>query len=552
MKRVLTTAAIGAAVLTVAACGGAGGSASSAAGGAASSAAGTPGATGTTQSPGSQQYASGKTLTMVLPADPGSLDPDLTSLSVTLQADFFLYDSLVNIAPNGSLQSGLATKWTGTTTSASFTLKKGVTCADGTALTASDVAANINFIGNPKNASSRMGIWVPPEATAAGDDATGTVTVTSKVPDAFLVRDVGSTQIVCPNGMKDRGTLKEGADGTGMYTLTSAVPGSQYTLTLRKGYSWGPGGFSSTASGVPATVVLKVVSNATTAANLLLSGQVNLAQVIGPDEQRLTAANLYSQNVVSPLGELWFNEKPGMPGADPAVRKALIQALQLSQLGQVVTSGTGKPATGLVAPALSPCTGNTIGSNLPAYNLAAAKAALTAAGWTPGAGGVRAKDGKQLTMPVYYPTSLGSGITAGAELVQQAWGSLGVKVTLQGITDPELDTMIVGGQAAWGAGFIPLGLTAPSELVPFVSGPTPPKGTNFAYIANSAYAADVTKAAATAGEAGCTYWNAAETALFKDVDLVPFVDSATPTFAKGATFDLSQGSVFPSSLRMLG
>jgi peptide/nickel transport system substrate-binding protein len=33
---------------------------------------------------------------------------------------------------------------------------------------------------------------------------------------------------------------------------------------------------------------------------------------------------------------------------------------------------------------------------------------------------------------------------------------------------------------------------------------------------------------------------------------VPFVDSATPTFAKGATFELSQGSVVPSSLRMLG
>lgn len=544
MKRALTTAALGAAVLTVAACGGAGGSISNAGGS-------TGGTASASQASGGQQYANGKTLTMVLQADPGSLDPDLTSLSVTLQTDFFLYDSLVNIAQNGSLQSGLATKWSGTTTTASFTLKKGVTCSDGTALTASDVAANINFIGNPKNASSRIGIWVPPQATAKADDATGTVTVTSKVPDAFLVRDVGSAQIVCPKGMKDRSSLKEGADGTGMYTLTSAVPGSQYTLTLRKGYDWGPGGFSSSAAGVPATVVLKVVSNETTAANLLLAGQANLAQVLGPDEQRLQAAKLYSQDVTAPLGELWFNEKAGMPGADPAVRKALVEALQLPQLGQVVTSGTGKPATGLVAPALSPCTGNTVGSNLPAYNLAAAKAALTAAGWKPGPGGVRAKDGKQLTMPVYYPTSLGSGITAGAELLQQNWTSLGVKVTLQGITDPELDSKIVGGQAAWGAGFIPLGLTAPDQLVPFVSGPTPPKGTNFAYISNSAYTADVTKAAATAGEAGCAYWNAAETALFKDVDLVPFVNSTTPTFAKGATFQLSQGSVVPSSLRML-
>ena len=541
MNRVLTTAAIGAAVLTVAACGGAGGSAAPSA-----SKGGTQSAT-----QGAQRYASGKTLTYVLPADPGSLDPDLTSLSVALETDFFLYDSLVNIAPNGSLQSGLATKWSGTTTSATYTLKKGVTCSDGSPLTASDVAANINFIGNTKNASSRVGVWVPPTATAKADDATGTVTVTSPVPDAFLVRDVGSAQIVCGTGLKDRSVLKQGADGTGMYTLTSAVPGSQYTLTLRKGYDWGPGGFSSATAGVPAQVILKVVGNMTTAANLLLSGQANLAQIVGPDAQRL-AGKLYEQDVVSPLGELWFNEKKGMPGADPAVRKALTEGLQLTNLGQVVTSGTGKSATGLVAPALSPCRGNTIGSNLPGYDLSGAKAALTAAGWKPGPGGVRQKNGVQLTMPVYYPTSLGSGIVAGAELVQQTWNGLGVKVTLRGITDPELDTMIVGGQAAWGAGFIPLGLTAPSQLVPFVSGPTPPKGTNFAFISNAGYTADVTKAASTAGDAGCAYWNAAETALFKNVDLVPFVDSATPSFAKGAVFQLSQGSVVPSSIRMLG
>jgi peptide/nickel transport system substrate-binding protein len=538
----VTTAALGAAVLTVAACGGAGGSAAPGSN--------TGGATPSGGSAGTQQYANGKTLTMVLPADPGSLDPDLTSLSVTMQADYFLYDSLVNVAPNGSLQSGLATKWSGTTTSAAFTLKKGVTCSDGTPLTASDVAANINFIGNPKNASSRIGLWVPPTATAKADDATGTVTVTSPVPDAFLVRDVGSAQIVCGSGLKDRGTLKNDADGTGMYTLTSAVPGSQYTLTLRKGYTWGPNGFSSSTAGVPSTVVLKVVTNMTTSANLLLSGQANLAQVIGPDTQRLSS--LYSQSISAPLGEMWFNEKPGMPGADPAVRKALTEALQLSQLGQVVTSGAGKPATGLVAPSLSPCQGNTIGSNLPAYNLSAAKAALDAAGWKAGPGGVREKNGVKLTMPVYYPTSLGSGITAGAELVQQTWSGLGVQVSLRGITDPELDTMIVGGQAAWGASFIPLGLTSPSQLVPFVSGPTPPKGTNFAFISNSGYSADVTKAASTAGQAGCADWNAAESSLFKNVDLVPFVDSATATFAKGATFGLSQGSVVPSSLRMLG
>jgi peptide/nickel transport system substrate-binding protein len=528
-KRILTTAAaLSAAAVSVAACS-SGGSSSSASG--TSPAAGASGASATA----SQQYASGKTATVILPSDPGSLDPDLTSLSVTLQADLFMYDSLINFSASGALESGLASKWSGTATTASYTLNKGVTCSDGSPLTASTVAANINYIGNVKNASSRLGVWVEPGATATGDDATGVVTVKSPVPDPFLVSDVGQAQIVCGSGMKDRSQLKEGADGTGMYTLTSAVPGSSYTLSLRKGYTWGPAGATSDTQGLPATVTLKVVSNMTTAANELLAGQANIGEVVGQDTQRLTS--LYTQSIYAPLGELWFNEKAGGATANVAVRKALTEAVQLSQLGQVLTSGTGKPATGLVAPALSPCKGNTVGANLPAYDLAAAKSALA---------------GQNVNLNVYYPASLGTGGSSAAQLLQSAWSQLGVKVTLHSITDAELDSEIVAGAAAWNVAIIPLGLTAPNQLVPFVSGATPPKGTDFAFINNAAYTADVTKASSIAGQAGCGDWNAAEAELFKNVDLVPFVDSAITDYAKGATFSLSQGSIQPASIRMLG
>ncbi|TVZ03692.1 ABC transporter substrate-binding protein [Trebonia kvetii] len=480
-------------------------------------------------------YASGKTASIVLPSDPGSLDPQLAYISDALEVDYFLYDSLINFTPSGQVESNLATNWSGNSTSASYTLKQGVTCSDGSPLTASTVAANINFIANPKNASSRLGTWAPPGATATGNDKTGVVTVKSPAPDPFLVSDVGQALIVCGNGMKDRGSLKNGADGTGMYTLSSAVPGSSYTLTLRKGYTWGPGDATSATVGLPATVSLKVVSNMTTAANELLSGQANISQVVGSDTQRLTS--LYSQSVYAPLGELWFNEKPGSPTADVAVRRALTQAVQLSQLGQVLSSGSGKPATGAIAPALSPCKGNTIGSNLPAFDLSAAKSALA---------------GKKLTVALYYPTSLGAGATAAATLLQQTWSQLGVTVTLHGITDAEISSEIVAGTADWNVGIIPLGLTSPTQLVSFVSGATPPKGADFAYINNHGYTAAVTKASATPGQAGCASWNAAETDLYKNVDLVPFVNTAITSYANGATFQLSQGSIMPSSIRMLG
>jgi peptide/nickel transport system substrate-binding protein len=486
---------------------------------------------------GQPQYAEGKTFTMILGADPGNLDPHFTSLSATLAADRFLYDSLLNVDKDGKLVAGLADKWEATTTKATYTLRKGVTCSDGTALTATQVAANISFVGDPKNASSRIGVYVPPGATAVGDDTAGTVTVTSPAPSAFLDRTVGGLQIVCDKGMKDRNQLKQGAVGTGMFTLTESVANDHYTLARRKDYAWGPGDWRTSQPGLPDTVVLKVVANETTAANLLASDQANAAQIVGPDGERLSAMNLHKREVVAPLGELWFNQKAGLPAADEATRRALTQALDLAQLGQVVSSGTGKPATGLTAPGLSPCSENTVGTHLPAGDAAAAKAALA---------------GKNLKLTFYYPSTIGPGLQAGAELLQKAWQSAGVAVTLKSVTNAEIGQLIVGGQGSWDATFLPLGVTLPSELVPFFSGATPPAGVNFSGINNSAYAAAVQEASAIPGAAGCPKWTLAEQALFDHVDIVPFVFSSVPTFGKGTTFELTQGGLDPSTIRMLG
>jgi peptide/nickel transport system substrate-binding protein len=498
------------------------------------------------------QPVEGKTMTMAISADPGNLDPQFTSLSVTQQVDWFLYDSLVGVSPDGKQISGLAEKFEGNSTTAKYTLRKGVTCADGSPLTAAVVADNINFVGNPANKSTRIGVFVPPGAKATADDATGTVTVTAAAPDAFLVRNVGGLHIVCARGMKDRSTLKQASDGTGMYTVAEAVPGDHYTLNRRKDYAWGPGDFKKDQAGLPDKVVLKVVSNETTAANLLLSGQVNIVAVAGPDKQRLQAQKIFQREAGTPLGEMWFNQKPGLPTADLAVRKALTQALDLTQLGKVITSGTGAPATRLVAPGMGPCSDDTVTGNLPGHDLDAAKAALDAAGWKAGAGGVRGKAGTKLSLVFYYPTSLGPTLQSGAELLQKAWTELGVDVSLKAVSTAEISTVVLAGQGTWHAGLIPLTVSLPSQLVSFLSGTGPPNGSNFSSIKNSEYDAAVQKAAAIPGADGCGEWASAERALFKQVNLVPFVNATVPIFGKGASFDLSEGSVMPSSVRMLG
>ncbi|MFL6143218.1 MAG: ABC transporter substrate-binding protein [Labedaea sp.] len=531
MKSVLTSTAAGALALTLAACG-----------------SGTSG-----QTPGGgQNFANGKTFTMVLAADPGNLDPHFTSLAVTLQVDRFLYDSLLNVDEHGKVVAGLAERWEATTTNASFTLRKGITCADGTPLTASAVAANINFVGDPKNASSRIGVFVPPGANATADDAAGIVTVTSPTPSSFLDRTLGGLQIVCDKGMKNRDRLKQGAEGTGLFTMAEAVSGDHYTFERRKDYAWGPGNWKTDQPGLPDRVVLRVVGNESTAANLLTSGEVNVSAFIGPDQQRLQGRQLIQRDVLAILGELWFNHRAGLPTADEAVRRALTQALDLEQLRAAMTGGTGKPATGLVAPGLNPCEPNDVASKLPGFDVAKAKSALDAAGWRAGPDGIRGKDGRKLSMTFYYVTELGPTMQATAELLQRFWQAVGVAVATKGAAQAEITQIVIAGQGSWDAVVLPLNTGLPSELVPFFSGPTPPDGTNFAGIQNADYAAAVQGATAIAGTGGCAKWSSAEQALIEHTDVVPFANSNRPVFGKGATFELSDGSVAPGSIRMLG
>ncbi|WP_199434121.1 ABC transporter substrate-binding protein [Qaidamihabitans albus] len=526
MKSVLTIATAGALALTLAACGGSGG--------------GTAG----------EDLVDGGTFTMVLGGDPGNLDPHFSTLAVTMQVNRFLYNSLVTVDVDGELASGLAEEWEASTTEATFTLREGVTCADGSPLTAGVVADNINFVGNPENGSAVAGLYVPPGASATADDAARTVTVESPAPDAFLARNIGSLPIVCRPGLDDRGLLERGGAGTGMFTLTEAVQGDHYTLDRREDYTWGPGDWQQDQPGLPDTVVLRIVPNETTATNLLSSGEVNAGSVVGPDRRRLEAQGLLQRDLLAVLGELWFNQKAGMPTEPEPVRRALAQALDLGELRNVITGGMAEPASGLVATGSGPC--ETAAPRLPEHDRQAAAAALDEAGWVAGPDGIRVRDGERLSMTFHYPSKLGAPMQSAAELVQRSWRAVGVDVELRGGTDAQVEQVVAAGQGTWHAAFLPLNVTLPTQLVPFLSGPTPPNGNNFASIDNAEYITAVGQASQATGTDGCDSWAEAERAVIDHVDVIPFANTNRPMFGNGATFVLSDGDVLPSSIRMLG
>ena len=162
-------------------------------------------------------------------------------------------------------------------------------------MTASTVADNFSFVADPANQSPLLGVYVPPGITVEADDAARTVTLTSEQPVPFFLQNTGAGLfIVCAAGLADRSILAAGTDGTGPFVLEEAVANDHYTYRARDDYAWGPDGATSEVPGFPSEVVLRVVENESTAANLLLSGDVNAAAIGGPDRQRVESEGFFS------------------------------------------------------------------------------------------------------------------------------------------------------------------------------------------------------------------------------------------------------------------
>ncbi|HET6509679.1 MAG TPA: ABC transporter substrate-binding protein [Baekduia sp.] len=483
---------------------------------------------------GAGDLATDGTFKLALNADPGSLDPHASQLGVVQQLGLFTYDPLIHEHGSGFV-SGLADRWSVDGSTAEFHLRPGVTCSDGAALTARTVADNINKVADPESASPLIGITVPPGTRATADDEGGTVTLKLSQPAPFLLQGVANLPIVCAKGLKDPKRLVRGADGTGPYVLGSVVPGSKYQLRRRAGYAWGPDGASTSVKGLPAAVEVDVINNETTAANLLLRGELGAAVVAGPDSRRVKAAGLSRHAMLSMFGELFFNQAGGRPTQPAAVRRALTQALDLPALRKASTSGLGTAPTRLTG--VSPCGQDTVTGNVPATDTAAAKTALTGLA------------GKRLTF--LYLSKLGPGAAAAAELAVRQWKAAGVDVVAKGETDTQMLRQVFQAgdfDIAW----VPVDGQNPSQTYPTFAGPIPAKGgQNFASIGNPTYAASAAQALKADASTTCGLWAKADAALVRDADVVPFAFSDYPVWGTAKTeLDTNYYGVLPMSVRL--
>lgn len=498
-----------------------------------------------------QKVVSGGTFTLGVSSDPGNLDPQRSIESVNEAIASLAYDTPVILSKANQLQPGVVTKWEETTpTTWLLTVRSGVTCSDGSAMDATVIADNLNYVADKKNSNPYAGLAVPVGSTATAHVSAHTVTVKLPAPQSFLMQNLAGLPLVCAKGLASRASLASASNGSGPFVISNVAAGDHIDFGVRKGYDWGPPGQASTsAAGIPAKVVVKIVSSATTTANLVLNGQLNAATVNGTDQKRLQARGLFSTGLSYLSDQVWFNHTKNLPTADPEVRKALIMGLDMKQVIAADTGGLGTPATGQLGnPKI--CPGNTLSGNLPTFDLDQAKAQLTADGWTVGSGGTRTKDGRKLAIALAYSSDQ-TGATSASQVLASEWKQLGIEVRLQGKPAQQLVSGILGAKLAWDVTVLGVGVPNPAQMVPFVSGEVAPKGLNFSFIDNADYNSFMAKASAEPGTQGCADWNAAESALFKNGDVVPTGQTPALYYGKNATFDVSGNNhIFPTTIRM--
>ena len=517
-RRLLALSAATAAVALLAAC--AGGSSGSGGGGTSAA----PVAAGP-----------GGTVTVRSIDDVDTFNPATTAApNMSVQAIELTYDRLLYLSPGGKLEPYLATSWKTTPNGAVLRIRKGVTCSDGTPMTPSVIADSLRYAFSP----STHGPYTSYVTGTAGaksvtaDDAAGTVTITLKAPynallTALATPYVGS--IICHAGVAHPASLNAAPDGSGPYVLdkSRSVRGSTYVFTLRKNYNWGPGGWSATTAGVPTTIVDRVITDDTTAANLLTTGQVDIAPIFGINEKRIEANravwNFTTQALQLGSWGVVFNQNKPRAGADPKVRHAIYLALQGSAMVKAAFSSLGVQFSTLATPNMQ-CYNKDVGRLTPGFDPSQARAILKSDGYTPGAGGVMTKNGQPLKLKIVMWNTTGQA----GDYMQQALQDIGVQSTVQ-ITD--IDTWITA-----------LFSTKNYDLTvySYYSGlPNPvifPSQDSSMSIHDPVYYSLSAKAEAEPGATQCQAWDKALEHAEANYDVKPIGVSRNVWFAKGWKF----------------
>ena len=335
-------------------------------------------------------------LVAALDADPGQLNPAITTNGGVHTAAALLYDGLLGLDSALTPRPGLAERWEILDGGARyrFHLRRDVRWHDGAAFTSADVKFTFDSLLLRFHARTRASMAPAIMSVDAPDDSTVVFRFRRPYAPLLLQLDADESPILPRHLFAGTDPLRNPANtapvGTGPYRFVSHTANSEYRFTANRAYFGGTPKIRD--------VVLRVIPNAGTRVIALERGEVDwLFSVPGPERQRLlrnpglhlvqAAVTPGGGNCITTLG---FNlDRPWF--RDVRVRKAIAHAVNRQQFVDRVIFGEGRAADAPISSRIE--FAYAAGLAIPAFDTVRASQLLADAGWRRTGSGVRVAHG---------------------------------------------------------------------------------------------------------------------------------------------------------------
>ena len=298
--------------------------------------------------------------------EPDHIDPQLTSTLVGAQVAVLMYDSLTDTNAAGDLVPASASKWTTADSGKTwvFTIKKGLKFSNGESVlpssfkrgleraanpaTASEVAYHLDLIQGKKAVDDKTATSI---SGIVADDKAMTLTITLTIPfGGFPAIASHPVYSPIPTSMANADLKVEETGtqlvGNGPYMLKEPInknAGGSVKLIRNPKYAG--------KKGTLAEIDFIITKDQNAAYNAFQSGQ-GLSAAVPAGQYTAAAAQYGEQGLGTVLGtDYWgFNwEDPVVGGAkNVLLRKAIVKAIDRSQISTVIYQGQRKPTDQLV------------------------------------------------------------------------------------------------------------------------------------------------------------------------------------------------------------
>ncbi|MBT8456137.1 MAG: ABC transporter substrate-binding protein [Alphaproteobacteria bacterium] len=341
--------------------------------------------------------ASAETFRWSSTTDPQTMDPHAVNSAPVLGFLNNVYEGLVRLGKDVSLEPALATSWEpiGAGEGWRFTLREGVTFHDGSPFTAEDVLFSYERASS-EEADTRSWFSSVSEVVVVDDF---TVDIMTSAPNPVFPESVANWMIMdsgwaaannAERPDKEAGNFATlNVNGTGAFRLAERQPGLTTVLVPNETWWETPEHNITRAEFTP-------IQNPATRVAALLSGEVDMIEpvpiqdadrvdqrdgvrVIRGVESRVIMFGFAHEAEALKYGA---NAGDTNPFRDARVRQAVSQAINVPAILQTIMRGNAEPVSQLVTPAMRGY--SEANSERPAYDPEAARALLAEAGYPDG------------------------------------------------------------------------------------------------------------------------------------------------------------------------